>query len=152
MRAPTAGLAVPRRIPQPVVCGQLRSSHKPIIGRTDATRALSISSLVKRPAHFSLKITVHMTFMNPITYAHAKATIAASLALAKTVTRKIYQHKVSKGLKDSRANICGREGKNFDKKSFIRAAKLKYLKEESIIKALEAFVVATSEHGGILQF
>lgn len=81
MRAPTAGLAVPRSIPQPVVWGQFPSSQSPIIGITDATRAFNISSLVNSPAHLSRNIDVQQTWIIPIKKAQTNATIAANLAL-----------------------------------------------------------------------
>ncbi|CAA7391859.1 unnamed protein product [Spirodela intermedia] len=51
MFAPARGLALPRSTPQPVVCGQLPSSQRPMIGSTAAVSPMMLGSAVNMAAH-----------------------------------------------------------------------------------------------------
>uniref|UniRef100_A0A0E0D9B7 Uncharacterized protein n=1 Tax=Oryza meridionalis TaxID=40149 RepID=A0A0E0D9B7_9ORYZ len=78
MRAPTAGLAVPRSTPQPVVCGQLPSSHSPRMGIAAAASLTTAASRVNSSTHSRLNAAVHATCTAPITTAHPNTVTPAN--------------------------------------------------------------------------
>ncbi|BAT17580.1 Os12g0552575 [Oryza sativa Japonica Group] len=61
MAAPTAGLALPRSTPQPVVCGQLASSHNPITGSTLVVSDCIVGSVVNTWTHSPRPNVVHVS-------------------------------------------------------------------------------------------
>jgi hypothetical protein len=80
MFAPTFGLAVPLKTPQPVVCGQFPSSQRPIIGKTSDVNAMISLSCVNMLAHTFLTITAKARAENPKMKLKERPTLAASFA------------------------------------------------------------------------
>ncbi|WRX17417.1 hypothetical protein QQP08_009904 [Theobroma cacao] len=81
MFAPDFGLAVPRKTPQPVVCGQFPSSQSPSIGKTIDVKAMISGSSVNMVAHFFLTSIAKANAESPMTELEERPTIAASFAL-----------------------------------------------------------------------
>ncbi len=81
MLAPMVGRALPRNTPQPVVCGQFPSSHKPTIGMAMAIRDKILLLLVKIWPHLWRIVVVKVVAIIATTPAHPKATSIAVRAL-----------------------------------------------------------------------
>ncbi|CAA7387749.1 unnamed protein product [Spirodela intermedia] len=82
MLAPTLGRALPRRTPQPVVWGQLPSSHSPAMGSAAAVSSRISSSAVKSRPHRCRTAMVKPMARRPITAEQPRDTTAAARARA----------------------------------------------------------------------
>ncbi|KAK2967566.1 hypothetical protein RJ640_030437 [Escallonia rubra] len=82
MLAPRAGLALPLKTPQPVVCGQFPNSQSPTTGiATAVNKRISSSNMKARPQAFRIVVMNDMA-MKPVKVAHDNAIRDEVLALA----------------------------------------------------------------------